>query len=99
MTKQEEIEKGLLKIFLEKAAKLKETGVVGGVGKAFMEFLHENGLVIKVDRELPKIKAVPERIFENEKDTIHTKMCYLAGIKDYQTKVKEDGYVAVESLI
>jgi len=29
-----------------------------------------------------KLKAVPKEIFENRADTIHTKMCYVAGFKE-----------------
>ena len=29
-----------------------------------------------------QLKAVPKEIFDNQKDTIHTKMCYVAGWKD-----------------
>ncbi len=95
-TKQEAIREGIYKQIRQDIAGHSRTNyLVDGI----MNYLHDNDVVKKVDRELPEIKKLPEEIFENNKDTIHTKMCYLAGVKDYQEKVKDGGYTAVEPLI
>lgn len=102
MAKQEEIKKGLERI----CAKVRlieaghdSQGIYGAMGYKYLEpkvdeilsYLHSQGVVIKVDRELPHLMPqVPNNEYSEG---------YCAGESNILNILIEVGYVAVEPLI
>ncbi len=97
MTKQEKIREGYAKFLFERTehdsqhcAKsyddLKDKGFWLWLADEHLKYLHSQGAVIKVDRELPNLS-----MGKHDCD-------YVAGYKEARYEMLEAGYVAVESL-
>ena len=85
MTKQEEIREGVYKIIFNNFGQRPEM-----LKARLLEYLHSQGVVVKVDRELPQY-------WFDRGVNGYTERHYMAvGIKEC---VEEAGYVAVEPLI
>ena len=107
MTKQEEIQKWIKETILRAIKWAVEEGMTDGYldmyADEFLKYLHSQGCVIKVDRELPTEKGVslpfkvsPELSMPVQKQIVET------AIKAYERAeqdVVEAGYVATVPLI
>lgn len=88
MSRQGEIGEGIRKIVFKKMVELRKTGVTGSIAKDILEYLHSQGVVLKVDTELPELDVAWE-----------DGVSYTAPYKYAQGEMIKTGYVAVESLI
>ena len=99
MTKQEEIQEGLaVKLASFEGRKYWQMPDVDKEywltqSSASLQYLHSQGVVIKVDRQLPRLKSITSEA------TVEEKSAFLLGLKYAQEGIIEAGYVAVESLI
>ena len=103
--KQEEIKKGTARLLFNLGQKpynidawgklpLPIRGIYLSHAGEFLKYLHSQGVVIEVDRELPEpIYAGCLDIPENIKEI------YIQGKIDYQQDMLKAGYVAVEPLV
>lgn len=96
MTKQEKIRRELYILTLGYFRRFNEEGdnfPNDTLCDEILSYLHSQGVVIRVERELPELKKLLGEA------TLQEKMAYLSGVKDYQAKIQEAGYVVVETLI
>ena len=105
-----EIEKGLFKIISKAVRASKESGrrntgthtlIEGAVREALL-YLDSEGMVRKVDRELPKSPDTDYLIsqYEGEKATAEdVALMHLNGIEKGKSLMLTAGYVAVEPLV
>ena len=84
MTKQEEIKKGLYQL----ARETKTSCIYGDIIEDILNYLHSQGCVLKVDRELPNIATCEDYALCRE-------FCHTIE----QLNMLKAGYVAIEPLI
>ena len=99
MTKQEEIRVGTdvaFKHFAElirsKPKKL-DAELVTNMRKEYLDYLHSQGVVIKVEREFPKLVSLTGEA------SLPEKAAYLLGTKDAKEQYIKAGFEAVEPLL
>lgn len=99
-SKQEEIKEGVKDIIIDNSGNISclyteprnlHVELCLNIADKILSYLHSQGVVIKVDRELPKI---PIKAFENYKEHELGEKCRLT-----QRDMLKSGYVAVEALI
>lgn len=92
MPKQEEIREGIRKE-LGKLYRSRGAAVFPEDITAILTYLKSQGVVIRVEKELPKLKKL-----EGEA-TLKEKMAYLSGTEDYRDNLKGTGFCAYEEII
>lgn len=93
MTKQEEIREGMEKLVSEAYWYEGKRNIVVDIAKKMLLYLHSQGVVLKVDRELPETWRV------TYSDPPTPNKAYEYGQSDGKQDMLKAGYVAVESLI
>jgi len=96
MTKQEKIRQGLLtevKYITKAGDNLNKIAEAECITDQMLNYLHSEGMVIKVDRELPELKSLPSEASAEEK------AAYLLGAINALRHIEDAGFVAVEPII
>jgi len=99
MAKQEEIREGFIK---QVCLDLEEGLPIVDVATRGFNYLHSQGVVIKVDRELPESPDADYLIsqYDGEKASAEdVALMHLNGIEKGKSLMLKAGYVAVESLL
>ena len=91
MTKQEEIREGIANILMDCGDEYWKHCSMEA--ELILIYLHSQGVVLKVERELPKLKELVGEV------SLLEKMGYLSGVREYQDQIRKAGFVAVEPFI